>query len=56
MEQGLCELEAEEVKVTKTGFNPIVVEITYILVVESLSPIAYLSPLADPFFFDSFFS
>jgi len=56
MEQSLCELEAEEIEVAKMGSIPTVVETADILVVESLSPTAYLLPLADLFFFNSSFS
>ena len=51
MEQGFCELEAEEAEVAKTGSIPTVVETVYILAVKSLSLIVYLLPLADLFFF-----
>jgi len=51
VEQGLCELEAEEAEVAKMGSNPTVVETANTLVVESLSPTAYPLLLADPFFF-----
>jgi len=54
-EQNLCELEAEENMGAKTGSNPTVVETVHTLVVEFLSPAVYLSPLADPFFFNSSF-
>ena len=56
MEQSLCELEAEEAKVAKTGSIPTVVETADTLVVESLSLTFHLLPLADLFFFDSSFS
>jgi len=55
VEQGLCELEAEEVKVAKIGSNPSVMETVDILVVESLPLMACLLPLADLFFFNSSF-
>jgi len=55
VEQSLCELEAEEVEMAKMGSIPTAVELVYILVVESLSLIAYLLPLANLFFFNSFF-
>jgi len=55
IEQSLCELEAEEVKVAKTGSNPTVVETANTLVVESLSLAVHLLPLADLFFFNSSF-
>jgi len=55
VEQNLHKLEAEEVKVTKTGSNPTVVETADILVVESLSSTACPLPLADLFFFNSSF-
>ena len=56
VEQSLCELEAEEVVVAKMGSIPTEVETADTLVVESLSLMAYLSPLADLFFFNfSFF-
>jgi len=55
VEQSLCELEAKKVKIIKMGFIPTVVELAYILVVESLSLTAHLLPLADLFFFNSFF-
>jgi len=41
--------------VAKTGSIPTVVETAHTLAVESLSLTAHLSPLADPFFFNSFF-
>jgi len=56
MEQSFCELEAEEAEVAKMGFNSTVVETANTLVVESLSLMAYLLPLADLFFFNSSFS
>jgi len=56
VEQGLCELEAEEVVVAKTGSIPTEVETADTLVVESLSLMACLLPLADLFFFNSSFS
>ena len=56
VKQSLCELKAEEAEVAKMGSNPTVVETVDILVVESLSLMAYLSPLADLFFFNSSFS
>ena len=37
------------------GSNPTEVETVDILVIESLSSIAYLLPLTDLFFFNSFF-
>ena len=52
VEQSLHELEAEEAKM---GSNPTVVETVDILVVESLSLMAYLLSLADLFFFSFFF-
>ena len=52
VEQGLCELEAEEAKM---GSNPAEVETADTPVVESLSSAVYLSLLADLFLFDSFF-
>ena len=56
VEQGLCELETEEVKVAKTGSNPTVVETAYTPVVESLSSVIHSLLLADLFFFYSSFS
>jgi len=56
MEQSLCELKAEEVKVVKMGSIPTEVETADTLVVESLSLTAHLLPLADSFFFNSSFS
>jgi len=41
--------------VAKTGFIPTVVELAYILVVESLSLTAHLLPLVDLFFSNSSF-
>ena len=55
MEQDLYELKAEEAEVAKMGSIPTVVETAYTLVVESLSLMAHLLPLADPFFFNSSF-
>jgi len=52
VEQGLCELEAEEAKI---GSIPTVEETADILVVESLSLAVYLLLLTDLFFFGSFF-
>ena len=52
MEQGLCDLEAEEAKM---GSNSTKVETADTLVVESLSLAAYLLFLADLFFFNSSF-
>jgi len=56
VEQSLCKLETKETEVAKMGSNPTVVETANTLVVESLSPTAYLLPLADPFFFNFSFS
>jgi len=56
MEQSLCELEAEEVEVAKTGSISTAVETVYTPVVESLSPVVYLSLLVDLFSFNSSFS
>ena len=55
VKQSLCELEAEEIEVAKTGSIPTEVETADTPVVESLSPTAYLLPLADLFFFNSSF-
>jgi len=56
VEQSLYELETEEVKMAKTDSILTEVETADTLIVESLSPTAYSSPLADPFFFNSSFS
>ena len=53
VEQSLYKLKAEE---AKTGSILTAVKTVNILIVESLSLMAYLSPLADPFFSNSFFS
>jgi len=55
VEQGLCELETEEVAVAKMGSIPTEVETVNTLMVESLSLTACLLPLADLFFFNSSF-
>jgi len=55
VEQSLHELEAEEAEVAKTGSNLTVVETVDTLEVESLSLMAHLSPLVNPFFFNSSF-
>ena len=55
MEQSFHELKAEEIEVAKTGSNLTVMETANTLVVESLSLMACLSPLADLFFFNSSF-
>jgi len=56
VEQGLYELEVKEAEVAKTGSIPTVIKIAYTSVMESLSPTAHPSLLANPFFFNSFFS
>jgi len=53
VEQSLYKLETEEVKISS---NPIIVETADTWVVESLSLMAYLLSLTDPFFFNSSFS
>jgi len=55
VEQSLCKLKAEEVVVAKMGSIPTEVETADTLVVESLSLMACLLPLADLFFFNFFF-
>jgi len=53
VEQSLYELKAKEAKINS---NPTIVETADILVMESLSLVIYLLPLADLFFFGfSFF-
>jgi len=55
VEQGLCELETEEVVVAKMGSIPTEVEIADTPVMESLSLAVHLSLLVDLFFFNSSF-
>jgi len=56
VEQGLCELKAEEIKVAKTGSIPTVVETTGTLEVVSSAFKVHWLPLTDLFVFDfSFF-
>jgi len=56
VEQSLCELEAEEVKMAKMGSNPTMVEIADTLGVESPVSKTHWLSLTNPFAFNlSFF-